>query len=147
MSGLTEATGWCHGFHWQTVNARLFLSPRFQTELGYDILEIHDGPNLLSPLIGSFNGTQVPQFLFSSSNFLYLLFITDNSRSNVGFKILYESKSETKLAFDIGSEPVTQTWAWNFTRQLKSAVSKLERHPFHVLLCLAQVWPWTVTRV
>ncbi|XP_037548906.1 CUB and sushi domain-containing protein 3 [Nematolebias whitei] len=64
---------------------------RFQTELGYDFLEIHDGPNLLSPLIGSFNGTQVPQFLFSSSNFLYLLFTTDNSRSNVGFKILYES--------------------------------------------------------
>lgn len=74
----------------------IFLSHRFQTELGYDILEIHDGPNLLSPLIGSFNGTQVPQFLFSSSNFLYLLFITDNSRSNVGFKILYESKLEAK---------------------------------------------------
>lgn len=77
-----------------TGNAPIFLSCRFQTELGYDILEIHDGPNLLSPLVGSFNGTQVPQFLFSSSNFLYLLFITDNSRSNVGFKILYESKSE-----------------------------------------------------
>uniref|UniRef100_A0A8C9X3Z4 CUB and Sushi multiple domains 3 n=1 Tax=Sander lucioperca TaxID=283035 RepID=A0A8C9X3Z4_SANLU len=64
---------------------------RFQTELGYDFLEIHDGPNLLSPLVGSFNGTQVPQFLFSTSNFLYLLFTTDNSRSNAGFKILYES--------------------------------------------------------
>ncbi|XP_061670636.1 CUB and sushi domain-containing protein 3 isoform X2 [Syngnathoides biaculeatus] len=64
---------------------------RFQTELGYDFLEIHDGPNLLSPLVGSFNGTQVPQFLFSSTNFLYLLFTTDNSRSNAGFKILYES--------------------------------------------------------
>lgn len=75
----------------------MFLSHRFQTELGYDILEIHDGPNLLSSLIGSFNGTQVPQFLFSSSNFLYLLFITDNSRSNVGFKILYESKSESRF--------------------------------------------------
>lgn len=68
--------------------------PRFQTELGYDFLEIHDGPNLLSPLVGSFNGTQVPQFLFSSSNFLYLLFTTDNSRSNVGFKILYESECD-----------------------------------------------------
>lgn len=71
----------------------LLCPPRFQTELGYDFLEIHDGPNLLSPLVGSFNGTQVPQFLFSSSNFLYLLFTTDNSRSNVGFKILYESES------------------------------------------------------
>lgn len=72
----------------------MLSSYRFQTELGYDFLEIHDGPNLLSPLVGSFNGTQVPQFLFSSSNFLYLLFTTDNSRSNVGFKILYESKLE-----------------------------------------------------
>ncbi|KAM6968265.1 CUB and sushi domain-containing protein 3-like [Aplochiton taeniatus] len=63
---------------------------RFQTELSYDFLEVHDGPNLLSPLIGSFNGTQVPQFLFSSSNFLYLLFTTDNSRSNSGFKIFYQ---------------------------------------------------------
>lgn len=66
---------------------------RFQTELSYDFLEVHDGPNLLSPLIGSFNGTQVPQFLFSSSNFLYLLFTTDNSRSNSGFKIFYEGET------------------------------------------------------
>ncbi|XP_061076047.1 LOW QUALITY PROTEIN: CUB and sushi domain-containing protein 3-like [Conger conger] len=64
---------------------------RFQTELNYDFLELHDGPNLLSPVIGSFNGTQVPQFLFSSGNQLYLLFTTDNSRSNSGFKIFYES--------------------------------------------------------
>lgn len=60
---------------------------------------MHDGPNLLSPLIGSFNGTQVPQFLFSSSNFLYLLFTTDNSRSNSGFKIFYEG--ESMLLFSI----------------------------------------------
>lgn len=78
----------------------LFSRYRFQTELGYDFLEIHDGPNLLSALVGSFNGTQVPQFLFSSSNFLYLLFTTDNSRSNAGFKILYESKSETNKLID-----------------------------------------------
>lgn len=82
----------------QHCDVLMLLSHRFQTELGYDFLEIHDGPNLLSPLVGSFNGTQVPQFLFSSSNFLYLLFTTDNSRSNAGFKILYESKSETNSA-------------------------------------------------
>ncbi|KAK2515249.1 hypothetical protein Q9233_014448 [Columba guinea] len=66
-------------------------SVAFQTELNYDVLEVHDGPNLLSPLLGSYNGTQVPQFLFSSSNFIYLLFTTDNSRSNNGFKIHYET--------------------------------------------------------
>lgn len=75
------------------------LLPRFQTELNCDFLEIHDGPNLLSPLISSFNGTQVPQFLFSSSNHLYMLFTTDNSRSNSGFKILYESKYAASLTW------------------------------------------------
>lgn len=77
-----------------------FLNSRFQTELNYDVLEVHDGPNLLSPLLGSYNGTQVPQFLFSSSNFIYLLFTTDNSRSNNGFKIHYESKSLWTVWFD-----------------------------------------------
>ncbi|KAL2084354.1 hypothetical protein ACEWY4_019872 [Coilia grayii] len=64
---------------------------RFQTELSFDFLEVHDGPNLLSPLIGSFNGSQVPQFLFSSTSFLYLLFTTDSSRSDSGFKLFYET--------------------------------------------------------
>ncbi|TSK20132.1 CUB and sushi domain-containing protein 3 [Bagarius yarrelli] len=76
---------------------------RFQTELNYDFLEIHDGPNLLSPLIASLNGTQVPHFLFSSSNFLYLLFTTDSSRSNSGFKLFYESVTlDTHSCLDPG---------------------------------------------
>uniref|UniRef100_A0A672SDS5 CUB and sushi domain-containing protein 3-like n=1 Tax=Sinocyclocheilus grahami TaxID=75366 RepID=A0A672SDS5_SINGR len=76
---------------------------KFQTELNYDFLEVHDGPNLLSPLIASLNGTQVPQFLFSSGNFLYLLFTTDNSRSNSGFKLFYESVTlDTHSCLDPG---------------------------------------------
>uniref|UniRef100_A0A673GR16 CUB and sushi domain-containing protein 3-like n=1 Tax=Sinocyclocheilus rhinocerous TaxID=307959 RepID=A0A673GR16_9TELE len=75
----------------------------FSTELNYDFLEVHDGPNLLSPLIASLNGTQVPQFLFSSGNFLYLLFTTDNSRSNSGFKLFYESVTlDTHSCLDPG---------------------------------------------
>uniref|UniRef100_G1LJB7 CUB and sushi domain-containing protein 3 n=1 Tax=Ailuropoda melanoleuca TaxID=9646 RepID=G1LJB7_AILME len=74
-----------------------YLKIKFQTELNYDVLEVHDGPNLLSPLLGSYNGTQVPQFLFSSSNFIYLLFTTDNSRSNNGFKIHYEMNTYSCL--------------------------------------------------
>uniref|UniRef100_A0A669DZQ6 CUB and Sushi multiple domains 3 n=1 Tax=Oreochromis niloticus TaxID=8128 RepID=A0A669DZQ6_ORENI len=100
-SGVILSPGW-PGYYKDSLNCEWVIEAepgraikitfdRFQTELGYDFLEIHDGPNLLSPLVGSFNGTQVPQFLFSSSNFLYLLFTTDNSRSNAGFKILYES--------------------------------------------------------
>ncbi|KAK3515420.1 hypothetical protein QTP70_018872 [Hemibagrus guttatus] len=77
---------------------------RFQTELNYDFLEIHDGPNLLSPLIASLNGTQVPHFLFSSGSFLYLLFTTDSSRSNSGFKLFYE----IRISYRIGQGPGQQ---------------------------------------
>ncbi|XP_058878367.1 CUB and sushi domain-containing protein 3 isoform X1 [Acipenser ruthenus] len=100
-SGVILSPGW-PGYYKDSLNCEWVIEAetgrsikvtfdRFQTELNYDVLEIHDGPNLLSPLIGSYNGTQVPQFLFTSSNHLYLLFTTDNSRSNSGFKIQYQS--------------------------------------------------------
>ena len=65
---------------------------RFQTEVNYDTLEVRDGPASSAPLIGEYHGTQAPQFLISTGNFMYLLFSTDNSRSSVGFLIRYESK-------------------------------------------------------
>lgn len=67
---------------------------RFQTEVNYDTLEIRDGPSSSSPLIGEYHGTQAPHFLISTSNFLFLLFSTDNSRSAAGFSIRYESKTD-----------------------------------------------------
>uniref|UniRef100_A0AAV2LT87 CUB and Sushi multiple domains 1 n=1 Tax=Knipowitschia caucasica TaxID=637954 RepID=A0AAV2LT87_KNICA len=76
---------------------------RFQTEVNYDTLEIRDGPSASSPLIGEYHGTQAPHFLISTSNFLYLLFTTDNSRSASGFSIRYESvKMETDSCLDPG---------------------------------------------
>lgn len=82
---------WCHVpiKPW----AHLPPVPRFRTEVNYDILEVHDGRFPSSPLIGSYQGTQVPQFLISTSNFLYLLFSTDKSHSDIGFRIRYESKT------------------------------------------------------
>lgn len=70
---------------------------RFGTEVNYDVLEVRDGRFPSSPLIGSYQGTQVPQFLISTSNFLYLLFSTDKSNSDIGFRIRYESKDATQL--------------------------------------------------
>uniref|UniRef100_A0A8C8DH07 CUB and Sushi multiple domains 1 n=1 Tax=Oryzias sinensis TaxID=183150 RepID=A0A8C8DH07_9TELE len=64
---------------------------KFQTEVSYDTLEIRDGSSASSPLIGEYHGTQAPRFLISTSNFLFLLFTTDNSRSAAGFSIRYES--------------------------------------------------------
>ncbi|XP_031645143.1 LOW QUALITY PROTEIN: CUB and sushi domain-containing protein 1 [Oncorhynchus kisutch] len=64
---------------------------KFRTEVNYDVLEVRDGRFPSSPLIGSYQGTQVPQFLISTSNFLFLLFSTDKSHSDIGFRIRYET--------------------------------------------------------
>ncbi|KAK9526222.1 hypothetical protein VZT92_014933 [Zoarces viviparus] len=64
---------------------------KFRTEVNYDVLEVRDGRFPSSPLIGSYQGTQVPQFLISTSSFLYLLFSTDKSHSDIGFRIRYET--------------------------------------------------------
>uniref|UniRef100_A0AAX7TAH2 CUB and Sushi multiple domains 1 n=1 Tax=Astatotilapia calliptera TaxID=8154 RepID=A0AAX7TAH2_ASTCA len=76
---------------------------KFQTEVNYDTLEIRDGPSASSLLIGEYHGTQAPHFLISTSNFLFLLFTTDNSRSATGFSIRYESvKMESDSCLDPG---------------------------------------------
>jgi len=63
--------------------------------VNYDTLEVRDGRSYSSPLIGVYDGTQVPQFLISTSNYLYLLFTTDKSHSDIGFQIRYESKCKS----------------------------------------------------
>uniref|UniRef100_A0A8C5CBQ3 CUB and Sushi multiple domains 2 n=1 Tax=Gadus morhua TaxID=8049 RepID=A0A8C5CBQ3_GADMO len=64
---------------------------KFRTEVNYDVLEVRDGRFPSSPLIGSYQGTQVPQFLISTSNYIFMLFSTDKSHSDIGFRIRYES--------------------------------------------------------
>uniref|UniRef100_A0A8B9YYW4 Uncharacterized protein n=1 Tax=Buteo japonicus TaxID=224669 RepID=A0A8B9YYW4_9AVES len=51
----------------------------FSLEPGYDFLHIYDGPDSLSPLIGSFYGSQLPERIESSSNSLFLAFRSDAS--------------------------------------------------------------------
>nr|XP_014341913.1 PREDICTED: CUB and sushi domain-containing protein 1-like [Latimeria chalumnae] len=100
-SGVILSPGW-PGYYKDSLNCEWviearhehsikILFDRFQTEVNYDTLEIRDGPANSSPLIGEYHGTQAPQFLISTGNFMYLLFTTDNSRSSVGFQIHYES--------------------------------------------------------
>ncbi|XP_056378601.1 CUB and sushi domain-containing protein 3 isoform X6 [Hyla sarda] len=125
-SGVILSPGW-PGYYKDSLNCEWVIEAepersikitfeRFQTELDYDVLEVHDGPNLLSPLLGSYNGTQVPQFLFSSVNYLYLLFTTDNSRSNNGFKIHYESVTvDTHSCLDPGIPVHGHRYGYNFS--------------------------------
>ncbi|XP_006165358.1 CUB and sushi domain-containing protein 1-like, partial [Tupaia chinensis] len=99
-SGVILPPGW-PGYYKDSLNCEWIIEAkpghsikitfdRFQTEVNYDTLEVRDGPTSSSPLIGEYHGTQAPQFLISTGNFMYLLFTTDNSRSSVGFLIHYE---------------------------------------------------------
>ncbi|MBN3320802.1 CSMD1 protein, partial [Atractosteus spatula] len=100
-TGVLLSPGW-PGYYKDSLNCEWVIEARkdhaikisferFQTEVNYDTLEIRDGPANSSPLIGEYHGTQAPHFLISTSNYMYLLFTTDNSRSSVGFQIRYES--------------------------------------------------------
>ncbi|XP_062818489.1 CUB and sushi domain-containing protein 2 isoform X3 [Anolis carolinensis] len=100
-SGMILSPGW-PGFYKDSLNCAWVIEAqpgypikitfdRFKTEVNYDTLEVRDGKSYSSPLIGVYDGTQVPQFLISTSNFLYLLFTTDKSHSDVGFQIRYET--------------------------------------------------------
>lgn len=68
------------------------MFPSFNLEPGYDFLHVYDGRDSLSPLIGSFYGSQLPSRIESSSNSLFLAFRSDASVSNVGFVIDYTGK-------------------------------------------------------
>ncbi|KAJ7417297.1 hypothetical protein BTVI_33368 [Pitangus sulphuratus] len=74
----------------------------FSLEPGYDFLHIYDGPDSLSPLIGSFYGSQLPERIESSSNSLFLAFRSDASVSNTGFVIEY-TENPRESCFDPGS--------------------------------------------
>uniref|UniRef100_A0A672JXP1 CUB domain-containing protein n=1 Tax=Sinocyclocheilus grahami TaxID=75366 RepID=A0A672JXP1_SINGR len=63
----------------------------------YDFLHIYDGPDSLSPLLGSFYGTDVPERIESSSNKLFLAFRSDASLSSNGFVLQYTGITNASL--------------------------------------------------
>lgn len=64
----------------------------FSLEPSYDFLHIYDGPDSLSPLLGSFYGSDVPKRIESSSNTLFLAFRSDASLSSNGFVLQYTGR-------------------------------------------------------
>lgn len=70
----------------------LLIAFSFNVEPGYDFLHIYDGSDSLSPLIGSFQGMQLPDRIESSTNNLFLAFRSDASVSMTGFVLEYMGK-------------------------------------------------------
>lgn len=117
---------------------------RFQTEVNYDTLEIRDGPSASSPLVGEYHGTQAPHFLISTSNVLFLLFTTDNSRSAAGFSIRYESKADWLTDRNVWLTNYFQVLTGSsnvlFKPALKGVITHTNIHPLDLwYFCLCDV--------
>ncbi|KAM3968031.1 cubilin [Aphomia sociella] len=69
----------------------------------YDYLKIYDGPSSESRLVGKFCGSvNYPKSYISSSNFLFIKFKTDRSKSSQGFRISYTTICQHVITGDSG---------------------------------------------
>ena len=66
---------------------------RFETESGYDFVNVYNGTSSSSPLIGQYDGSTLPAAITSSGNNLFINFTTDGSVIKSGFAASYHGKS------------------------------------------------------
>ena len=57
----------------------------FQTESGYDYLEIKNGEDVRSAKLGKFSGSTLPTKIKSTGNQLFVRFYSDSSTQRKGF--------------------------------------------------------------
>ncbi|KAM6943554.1 LOW QUALITY PROTEIN: inactive serine protease PAMR1 [Xenentodon cancila] len=68
----------------------LALSLESDHSCGYDYVEVRDGNDLNSPVIGRFCGDQLPPPIRSSRNVLHILFTSDGYHSYDGFVLIFQ---------------------------------------------------------
>ena len=69
----------------------------FLLEDGYpcdDVLTFYDGTNETSSLLGSYCGTIHPEVIYSTGQYLYVKFVTDNMIQYSGFKFSFKAVKE-----------------------------------------------------
>lgn len=70
----------------------------------YDYIEIHSGDSADSPLIGIYCGYKLPPDIRSSSNKLYVKFVSDSTVQKLGFSALYMTEFDECSSIDHGCE-------------------------------------------
>jgi hypothetical protein len=70
----------------------------------YDYIEIRDGGEEISPKLGSFCGYKMPEDIKSTSNQLWIKFVSDSSVQKAGFAASfmkgYYNLKKTSIVFD-----------------------------------------------
>lgn len=82
----------------------------------YDYLEIHDGDNENSTKLATLCGQDVPLPFFSTHNYMFLKFTTDNSVEGRGFKANYTTIDRSK-SISVAINPI-------FKKKLMSDIKK-----------------------
>ncbi len=67
----------------------------------FDYLKVYDGPNSDSPLIGVYNGNEIPEQITSSSNEVFIQFQTNYSVTGLGWYIYYTSGNDYCDAMEV----------------------------------------------
>ena len=68
----------------------------FNTESGFDEVNIYDGQNSLAPLLGTYSGTNIPPTINSSSGALFITFESDNMVEADGWSATYYTTTQTQ---------------------------------------------------
>jgi tolkin protein len=72
----------------------------------YDYVEVRDGSDPGSPLLGKFCGYRIPQDVRSSSNLLYVKFVSDGSVQKEGFAATFVKEHDECQSEDHGCEHI-----------------------------------------
>uniref|UniRef100_A0A8R1DVH8 CUB domain-containing protein n=1 Tax=Caenorhabditis japonica TaxID=281687 RepID=A0A8R1DVH8_CAEJA len=92
----------------------------FNTEAGYDVLYVYDGPNNASTMIGKFSGKQIPSIILSTGNSIYMFFSSDLVNNFSGFSAVYTQISANNkdrrgvLPQALGTDPTLRKDVNNF---------------------------------
>jgi Zn-dependent metalloprotease len=106
----------------------------FNTESGFDFLEIYDGPTTASPVLGTFDGTALPNggsFIYSTSGSITINFNSDQGVTASGFALNWQciappippvaaftadnvTTCTGVVQFTDQSTNVPNAWAWTF---------------------------------
>lgn len=155
-TGTIYDDGGQYGAYGDNINSTLTIAPtgaskvqltftRFRMETNYDYIYIYDGPNITSPLLGSYTGNTLPASITSTAPSVTIKQLTDPSVTDTGFAInwscilpnspptanfksnLTNTCAGTIQFSDLSTGGAT-SWLWNFG----DGNTSTQRNPTHV---------------
>ena len=85
----------------------------------YDFLEIRDGEDAAAPLIGTFCGYKMPKDIKSTTNSLWIKFVSDGSVQKAGFSASFMKVCVVPCLWAAAAGDLTEVWTVEMVTTLK----------------------------